>query len=138
MEDKEVFNSYFDMRFLDSEREVSIEIPLDPEPEEKEVTQTAAFKIKAMFPKDRTTVDLIVSRKIGGVPRSSCSADQLYRLERDAWINVAVVESPPWWKSPSDCPSEDFLDRLFQRIYEHNQDFQEKLKKNRLPARESK
>ena len=114
------------MLFLDEERQKIEKIGQD------------SFKIKALFPPDKKEIARKIAMEFNGLQSAAYSIDDRYIIERGAVIDQAVVEGPEWWKNSDNCPDEEFLDKLYARVLEWSQEFQEKLKKNRLTKRDTK
>lgn len=111
------------MLFLDEDRRKSVKIGDD------------VFVVKAIFPREEKDIERRAAYEQQGMPISSFSVDGRYRFLRDATVDVAMVESPAWWKNADACPDSDVLDRLYEEIMLWTREFQEKLKKNQLNQR---
>ena len=114
------------MLFLEKDRNKDIKLGNDD------------FTIKAIFPADRKEIARRVSIEMNGLPANSFSINDRFIFERSAIIDTGIVESPEWWKNADNCPDEEVLQQLYDKLEEWTVEFQEKLKKNRLNKRSEK
>lgn len=96
---------------------------------------SSTFKFKALFPIDQRRVAQIMAGYQLGMPASSFTNMDLNRFDRDATIEVALLEHPEWWEGVDKCPDEDLVNRLHAAIVQWTKSFQDKLKKNQLTKR---
>jgi hypothetical protein len=111
------------MLFLDEDRTKEIKIGDD------------VFKVRALFPKERKEIARRVSIEQNGLPSNSFTMNERFLFERSASIDTAIMESPSWWKNADEAPDEELLNDLYEEINNWTDEFQEKLKKNRLNKR---
>lgn len=90
------------------------------------------FVVKAVFPVDRASIARQVSMYQNGMPANSFAYDDRVMFERNAILDICIVEKPEWWQGWAKCPDEEVLETLHSEILAWNNEFQEKLKKNRL------
>lgn len=114
------------MLILDADREKSIKIKND------------AFKIKAIFPKERNEIARRMAIEQNGMASNTFQMDDLYAFRRGSTVDTCVIDSPDWWENANDCIDEEVLDELYKAINKFSDEFQEKLKKNKFVQRDKK
>lgn len=104
---------------------------------QKKYTGGDTYIFRYPLPQDRKNIARRIAAELNGLPMDSFSFADRSIIMRDAEIDV-LVEGPSAWEGADECLDEELKDWLFEQCKKWQNQFQEKLKKNKFAKRSKK
>lgn len=88
------------------------------------------FVMRHLAPYERDSVELEISRRLGGMPREAHDPNHVGMVEARAYVNASIVkdEAPEWWKSADTCYDEDCIVELYRGLLNFKSEFRDRFK----------